>query len=58
MTYQPIPIETEGTRKEAKVADNDVSSILLQILEVLQRIEVHFQTITDEEVENEDIGDE
>ena len=53
--YQPIPISEEGTQKKAVVSEDNVQSLLTDILKELKKMNIHLELITDNQVENTEI---
>ncbi len=49
------PEKTEGGQREVWVGDEDVKSLLNQILKELKIMRIHMESITDEEVTKGDI---
>lgn len=55
VAYQPIATKEEGGQKKVWVDDSDAQEIFRQILDELKRMNIHFQAITDEEIEGGDL---
>jgi hypothetical protein len=55
MSHILIPKETEGGRQEAVTSDDDTHSLLIQILMELKKMNIHLESMTDEEVDKNDI---
>jgi len=55
MSYLPHPQKEEGGQKELWTADEDVRSLLKKILKELKKINMHFDSIIDDNLSNEEI---
>ena len=54
MTYKPSPTKTEGGKKETRVSDNNVQSLLYQILKELKIMNVHLSLMTDVSIKKDE----
>lgn len=50
MTYIPFPIKTEGGQDRVWVADENVRQVLLRVLKEMRIMNIHLQSMTDEEI--------
>ena len=50
MTYIPHPLKTEGGQDKVWVADENVRQVLLRILKEIRIMNIHLETMTDEQV--------
>ena len=54
MSHVVSPQNTEGGRQKLRTADENLLEVLQQILSELKIIRIHFESITDEDVKEED----
>lgn len=47
MTYQPAPLKTEGGQREARVSDDNVEQLLVEILTELRRVNLQLALMND-----------
>ena len=55
MTYIPVPINEEGTQKKVVVADDNLYSLMNQVLKELKKMNIHLELITEENVKNTEV---
>ena len=55
MTYQPSPNVLEGNKIQTEVSDDDVISLLGQILKELKIMNLHLSLMTDNQINKTDI---
>jgi hypothetical protein len=55
MSYNPVPKKKVGGQCEAITSDNDVQSLLNKILKELRILNLHIESMTDENIKKEDI---
>ena len=53
LTYIPLPQKEDGGQKKVWTSDDYVREILLEILEELKTMNLHLESITEEETEGE-----
>ena len=55
MTFIPLPQAEPGGQKKVWSSDDDVKNVLLEILIELQKMNVHLYSITDEQINYNDL---
>ena len=55
MSYMPSPIKTEGQTKKVVVADDNLYSLMNQVLKELKKMNIHLELITEENVKNTEV---
>jgi len=55
MSYIPLPQKTEGGQREAIVSDDNVQSLLEQVLKELKKANLQLAFLTDNIITNQEI---
>jgi len=56
MSHIIQPTQTEGTKTEVAVTDDNIQGLLTKILQELRIMNIHLQIITDNEITKEELS--